>query len=241
MTGERRSSPPCCTPGAKSTGFTLIELLVVIAIIAILAAILFPVFAQARDKARGVVCLSNTRQIALGVQMYTQDYDERMPLFNPSYCIHWLGDNLWPGGKGYQGICANYGSVQPYVKNEQVFDCPSTHMWHAGNYFLMHPWAGTVPAPPVALAAMQAPASTLLAAEGSLTGCYGGPCDGRWYGLFWDDWNRLKEDGKRAALVRMGSPHQGGNDLIFADGHAKWSNLDKIISDAINGDLRLMP
>ena len=136
MTGERRSSPPCCTPGAKSTGFTLIELLVVIAIIAILAAILFPVFAQARDKARGVVCLSNTRQIALGVQMYTQDYDERMPLFNPSYCIHWLGDNLWPGGKGYQGICANYGSVQPYgLVVPESFTPVGPHRWRLDLWF----------------------------------------------------------------------------------------------------------
>src|SRR5438045_8223435 len=60
-------------------GFTLIELLVVIAIIAILAAILFPVFAQARDKARGAACLSNVKQLATGLQMYTQDYDETLP------------------------------------------------------------------------------------------------------------------------------------------------------------------
>src|SRR5436305_534253 len=64
----------------RKTAFTLIELLVVIAIIAILAAILFPVFAQARDKARGAACLSNTKQMGLGVSLYTQDYDEVLPM-----------------------------------------------------------------------------------------------------------------------------------------------------------------
>src|ERR1051325_11064058 len=65
----------------RSEGFTLIELLVVIAIIAILAAILFPVFAQAREKARAISCLSNIKQTALGVVMYVQDYDETHPMF----------------------------------------------------------------------------------------------------------------------------------------------------------------
>jgi prepilin-type N-terminal cleavage/methylation domain-containing protein/prepilin-type processing-associated H-X9-DG protein len=95
-----------------SRGFTLIELLVVIAIIAILAAILFPVFAQAREKARAASCLSNMKQIMTGVKMYTQDYDEQ----HMSY--------LWtPVGGG------NYVTwmelVNPYVKNTQVFICPS--------------------------------------------------------------------------------------------------------------------
>ena len=70
----------------RRRGFTLIELLVVIAIIAILAAILFPVFAQARDKARAAACLSNTRQIATAVAMYTQDYDEVLP-FAEAYAL----------------------------------------------------------------------------------------------------------------------------------------------------------
>src|SRR6266568_3508217 len=70
----------------RRTGFTLIELLVVIAIIAILAAILFPVFAQAREKARQTTCVSNLRQIGLGVNMYAQDYDEKMPPWTAKAC-----------------------------------------------------------------------------------------------------------------------------------------------------------
>jgi prepilin-type N-terminal cleavage/methylation domain-containing protein len=66
----------------RRSGFTLIELLVVIAIIAILAAILFPVFAQAREKARGAACLSNTKQLTTGFVMYAQDYDETFPQWN---------------------------------------------------------------------------------------------------------------------------------------------------------------
>jgi prepilin-type N-terminal cleavage/methylation domain-containing protein/prepilin-type processing-associated H-X9-DG protein len=103
-------------PRSRS-GFTLIELLVVIAIIAILAAILFPVFAQAREKARQTTCLSNQKQIGLGFMMYIQDYDEALlatlisnPTINP------------PGG---WILCPYDEQIQPYVKNYQVFSCPS--------------------------------------------------------------------------------------------------------------------
>ena len=94
-------------------GFTLIELLVVIAIIAILAAILFPVFARAREKARQTSCLSNLKQITLGVLMYAQDYDERMV---PTR----LRQNGVDTGQGNWV----YG-IMPYVKNKQLFICPS--------------------------------------------------------------------------------------------------------------------
>lgn len=98
----------------KKNGFTLIELLVVIAIIAILAAILFPVFAKAREKARQTQCLSNLKQLGNAVEMYKQDYDETFPLafyydsWGDPNTIHWWMTNL-----------------QPYIKNNGILVCPS--------------------------------------------------------------------------------------------------------------------
>ena len=91
----------------RASAFTLIELLVVIAIIAILAAILFPVFARARENARRSSCQSNLKQIGLGIIQYTQDYDETYPLRNSGDGVTWRQ------------------RVQPYIKSTQVFSCPS--------------------------------------------------------------------------------------------------------------------
>jgi prepilin-type N-terminal cleavage/methylation domain-containing protein/prepilin-type processing-associated H-X9-DG protein len=99
-------------------GFTLIELLVVIAIIAILAAILFPVFAQAREKARQASCLSNAKQQGMAVMMYTDDYDESIPVF---FIINQVPTS--PAGYGF--VHYWYVLLQPYVKNMAVFVCPS--------------------------------------------------------------------------------------------------------------------
>src|SRR5947209_4171066 len=91
-------------------GFTLIELLVVIAIIAILAAILFPVFSQARESARRTACLSNTKQQGLALMMYAQDYDETTPTLTYTYATN---------------IVIDYWQLeQPYVKNVDMFYCP---------------------------------------------------------------------------------------------------------------------
>mgnify|MGYP003752517151 CR=1 FL=1 len=120
----------------RSRGFTLIELLVVIAIIAILAAILFPVFAKAREKARQSSCLSNLKQLCTSFRMYVQDYDETWPL--NAYTL--------AGGAG-SGSTSNgttelwYHTLLPYVKNDQIFVCPS-----ARTYVALPPGTGGKPA-----------------------------------------------------------------------------------------------
>ena len=133
----------------RNRAFTLIELLVVIAIIAILAAILFPVFAQAREKARATLCISNQHQIGLAIALYRSDYDEINPRYRQcpdtladTLCVNasptvltgpneiwWapydtaLGPEPSPLPMNYQGVKA--GFLQPYVKNQQIFRCPS--------------------------------------------------------------------------------------------------------------------
>ncbi len=103
----------------KRSAFTLIELLVVIAIIAILAAILFPVFAQAREKARQITCVSNVKEIGLALLMYAQDYDERIMSFPDNNA----------GGGGPDSNPADfqcwYDYIQPYMKSLQILRCPS--------------------------------------------------------------------------------------------------------------------
>ncbi|MDE2127650.1 MAG: DUF1559 domain-containing protein [Armatimonadetes bacterium] len=106
--------------------FTLIELLVVIAIIAILAAILFPVFAQAREKARAITCTSNLRQVGLAFQMYTEDYDEVSPMVSHELIAGGIVSPTNPQGLMDQDY---YVLLQPYIKNVAMFYCPDRNDW----------------------------------------------------------------------------------------------------------------
>ncbi len=171
----------------KRRGFTLIELLVVIAIIAILAAILFPVFAQAREKARQTTCLNNEKQMGLGILMYTQDYDEAYPQAIDKNFIPWytavmpyikLGDQGNPGvyyGRGGIWRCPSFPTQdfnegQEYGASLGLF-VPNSGWSGGGNGSVGSGTIGT----PWTQAAVAAPADKIMISEKGRAGCGGGP------------------------------------------------------------------
>jgi prepilin-type N-terminal cleavage/methylation domain-containing protein/prepilin-type processing-associated H-X9-DG protein len=221
---------------AMRKGFTLIELLVVIAIIAILAAILFPVFARAREKARQSSCLSNVKQISLGAMMYTQDYDETYPpglVGSPG-----MGQGVVSQSNYFLDSKMHYDIIYPYVMNVQVFFCPSGNKGSAyssdygfnGN-LCRDVRTGTLP---VKMAAVKAPAEifTCLDAGPYMVDQYDvtGPQGAFWYvpGT-WDEARDPTAVGFGSSLLSgfaqsdyQGGRHNEGINIGFADGHAKW-------------------
>lgn len=185
-------------------GFTLIELLVVIAIIAILAAILFPVFAKAREKARQSSCLSNHKQIVLGFLQYAQDYDETFPQAGAA-----TGDNaIWPNG----ALGQNYWPCRifPYTKNSQVFNCPSaTTAWNgAPSAAIPIGYNVSGGGPQLArLATVVNPSQTVLIGDTEGPAAYS----------FFNVWY----SGPSAARGLSPIHNEGGN-MGFVDGHCKW-------------------
>lgn len=222
-------------------GFTLIELLVVIAIIALLAAILFPVFARARENARKSSCSNNLKQIGLGFQQYAQDYDERMT-------------QAWyePSAVGYPGAWRWMDAIYPYVKSQQLYQCPSasgnnaryvyrnpaTSLTQTGGPFGSYGYnvaywgnnGGDNAINPngQALADIQRPAQCMLSADTHING-------GNNWEIAWEN------SGSNPTIVN-GSPgrrlnngngeiverHLGNANILFVDGHVKSLGLDTI-------------
>ena len=181
-------------------GFTLIELLVVIAIIAILAAILFPVFARAREKARQSSCLSNVKQIMLGVLMYAQDYDERL-----------IPGALPQPGRDWHVL------LGPYLKNVQVLYCPSSlpgmgYGWNYSEFGYYYTTPGTGWA--TALAEIDKPAEAIL-----LGGCEDYEARNRTYSRYL----------YKASATLLPARHNEGGNMGLCDGHAKWYKRSSLL------------
>ena len=233
----------------KPLGFTLIELLVVIAIIAILAAILFPVFAKVREKARQTSCLSNEKQIGLAIYQYEEDYDETCP----------NGLNPYGGGEGWAG------QIYTYVKSDAVFKCPddnstgniSSYAYNS-NVTTKSPTAPAGSPTAVTLAQYNSPAKTVLLAEVSNSTGYsvdseltatltsnGGSPAGYGFGGAYDP-NGYNNNGGTAGgtastlkwatgymrdsntgaaegdFLAATGRHTDGSNFLMADDHAKW-------------------
>lgn len=165
FTAKSRSRRKPFAWSSSPKGFTLIELLVVIAIIAILAAILFPVFARARENARRASCMSNLKQIGLGVAQYTQDYDEQMPF---SYQINFATPS---GNKNIHWQTVIY----PYTKSAQIFGCPSNTAKDSSHADDNTALGANYPAFPGGYAIITGNMGTALGASCGATGCSCGP------------------------------------------------------------------
>ncbi|RYX82197.1 DUF1559 domain-containing protein [bacterium] len=197
--------------------FTLIELLVVIAIIAILAAILFPVFSRARENARKTSCLSNMKQMGLGIVQYTQDYDGNYP-------------------QNYNGSTTSYGwadAIQPYLKSTQIYQCPSDvspppsttnaipdaqeagYTDYSYNVSLGNAGCNAV----VNEAALQSSSLTGMFLENKASAGTGTNSNG-------SARTGTRGGGSTTGMAASGSHdtlrHLDGSNICFADGHAKW-------------------
>jgi len=192
----------------KQYGFTLIELLVVIAIIAILAAILFPVFARARENARKANCLSNMKQLGLAVMQYAQDYDEVLPpTYNGGSTTYTL-----PNGNQHTGAVLWPTLLYPYVKNTGVYVCPSDPKKWTGTYTGEMSYGMNTFQKGMALATITNPSETMFLAEAGGGDSY--VLDG--------DPGGTNEEMLGSAAYPMVPRHGDGLTSLFCDGHAKW-------------------
>lgn len=238
----------------KRKAFTLIELLVVISIISVLAAILFPVFARARENARRASCLSNLKQIGLGLMQYTQDNDEKYPpnssctgAVAPENCDGGLPvrDESQPfgnfrlfgtgSGSGYYRTWMDF--IFPYTKSLQVFTCPShTTLSNQPSYGYSRAFGGYQSAylqyggpgsdyVPISMAAVTRPSEVICIMDFSNNYSYAGSP----YAL------RSNAASSDSELNKMVAPHLDGGNAVYADGHAKWRSRQTMIDSIGTG------
>ncbi len=244
----------------RKSGFTLIELLVVIAIIAILAAILFPVFAQAREKARAISCISNVKQLGLGAMMYAQDYDETLLPAGQRYAHQRL--SCFDGDTRFDNRARAWVdwevAVYPYLKNEGIIACPSKREWGCNGYAMNtdshdddYPGAPTPPgsftgsAPAVASAAVVTPAECLFLYDSHDEQLENSPdpsvkADNRPDTEAWETMNAWIQ-AEKAGLVNMvkqgfTSParHTGTMSIVWLDGHASAKRITQLEQKNLN-------
>jgi prepilin-type N-terminal cleavage/methylation domain-containing protein/prepilin-type processing-associated H-X9-DG protein len=253
---------------SDNSAFTLIELLVVIAIIAILAAILFPVFGRARENARRSSCQSNLKQIGLGLIQYAQDYDE----LQPKEAFNGTGPSDASLDK-YKWMDAIY----PYIKSEQVFKCPSDSISNGSNYRyyknvpgessnfgsyivsnaynnVVMKEAGYYGPSGVSLAAITAPATTVWVMEQNVSNASGMGSNNTSFG--WPQYGATYHPVlKELNGVKYMDPYSGGNvperhlettNVLYCDGHVKAMRLTAVMAvkpvfiPAANGNRDLM-
>ncbi len=233
----------------RTAGFTLIELLVVIAIISILAAILFPVFARARENARRTSCMSNLKQMGLAVMQYVQDNDEYYPY---SYQTRASLGSPWASISSTADFTSSSTIywphfVFPYTKSMQIFYCPSGRSKGDGNYghYGVNRLALTdTSSAAISMAALPTPASLYIGMDAGLyrlnTTDVKGPGAGA---------NYLPGTGPGSAAdlpaIAWGSSisdldndyktgrHLGGVNVMFGDGHVKWLKSDTVYREAV--------
>ena len=212
----------------RNRAFTLIELLVVIAIIAILAAILFPVFAQTREKARQTQCASNLRQFGMAGLMYAQDYDDVLPLYGYNSLQYWCGGRDASPGK----LDPARGLLHGYTKSGGLHKCPSyTGSDNLGG--MGYGYNGKIIRPPAALSELSRPAGTVFFGDSGIKGFAFGPDanpntvnetiqidpPSEWYGYPSVDFR-----------------HQDHANFVFIDGHAKSISRAAFIAELPAGE-----